>query len=58
MNHKDPSLTNGAAYFVDNKEYAAYLKEIDQYPYTQEEVRGTCSLNLLFLTHSNEDLNL
>ena len=21
MDHKDPSLTNGAAYFVDNEEY-------------------------------------
>lgn len=38
MDHDDPALSNGAAYFVDNEEYAQYLKEMNQYQDIQEEV--------------------
>ncbi|KAK7677491.1 hypothetical protein QCA50_019497 [Cerrena zonata] len=37
MDHEDPALANGAAYFVDNEEYAKYLKDMDQYQDIQEE---------------------
>ncbi|KAI0081939.1 hypothetical protein K474DRAFT_1694643 [Panus rudis PR-1116 ss-1] len=42
MDHLDPALTDGAAYFVDSTEYSEYLKEMNQYPDVQEET-SICS---------------
>ncbi|KAI0071051.1 hypothetical protein K474DRAFT_1736809 [Panus rudis PR-1116 ss-1] len=42
MDHEDPSLTDGAAYFVRNAEYMQYLETMEQFPDAQEET-SICS---------------